>query len=146
MQIFSTPRGGHKVGVLAIFVHDGGGMGKRFAGAMLVSMLACSAASAADQSSGNYWKALCDQPQYDYACAYYINGLVDGLMRAVTETSLVSRGSASKVYGYCPPPTVTVGDMKDVFRQYLDANPKNRQYRGDTLALEAWRQKWPCPK
>lgn len=120
--------------------------GTRAGFALLALVLAGSCAAAEDQSSGNYWKALCDQPQYDYACAYYINGLVDGLMRGVTETSLVSRGTASKVYGYCPPSTVTVGDMKDVFKQYLNANPKNRQYRGDSLALEAWRQKWPCPK
>jgi hypothetical protein len=104
------------------------------------------AMAAPEQSSGNYWKALCDQPQYDYACAYYINGLVDGLMMGVTETSLVSRGTASKVYGYCPPSTVSVGDMKQVFMQYLNDNPKQRQYRGASLALEAWRRKWPCPR
>jgi hypothetical protein len=104
------------------------------------------ALGAEEQSSGNYWKALCDQPQYDYACAYYINGLVDGLMMGVTETSLVSRGTASKVYGYCPPATVSVGDMKQVFRKYLDEHPKERQYRGASLAVEAWRRAWPCPK
>lgn len=106
----------------------------------------CAVAAAEDQSSGNYWKALCDQPQYDYACAYYINGLVDGLMMGVTETSLVSRGTAPKVYGYCPPSTISVGDMKQVFRKYLDEHPKERQYRGASLALEAWRRAWPCPK
>jgi hypothetical protein len=104
------------------------------------------AATAAEQSSGNYWKALCDQPQYDYACAYYINGLVDGLMMGVTETSLVPPGTASKVYGYCPPSTTSVGDMKQVFRKYLDTHPRERQYRGASLALEAWRREWPCPK
>lgn len=104
------------------------------------------ATAAEEQSSGNYWKALCDQPQYDYACAYYINGLVDGLLMGVTETSLIPRSTANKVYGYCPPSTVSVGDMKMVFRKYLDDHPKERQYRGASLALEAWRLKWPCPK
>jgi hypothetical protein len=75
-----------------------------------------SAAAAEEQSSGNYWKALCDQPQYDYACAYYINGVVDGLMLGVTETSMISRSTANKVYGYCPPTTTSVGDMKPVSR------------------------------
>jgi hypothetical protein len=114
------------------------------AGAMLGWALAATAAE--DQSSGNYWKALCDQPQYDYACAYYINGLVDGMKMAVTETTLISRGTASKAFGYCPPSTVSVGDMKMVFRKYLDEHPKERQYRGASLALEAWRLAWPCPK
>jgi hypothetical protein len=105
-----------------------------------------SAAAAEEQSSGNYWKALCDQPQYDYACAYYINGVVDGLMLGVTETSMISRSTANKVYGYCPPTTTSVGDMKKVFRKYLDEHPNERQYRGASLALEAWRRAWPCPK
>lgn len=116
---------------------------KTLAAAMLLSSLP---ALAEDQSSGNYWKALCDLPQNDYACAYYINGLVDGLMMGVTETSLVTKGTSSKVYGYCPPTTVSVGDMKQVFRKYLDDHPRERQYRGASLALEAWRRAWPCPK
>jgi hypothetical protein len=122
-----------------------GTLARRLAIALFGCGLA-TAATAAEQSSGNYWKALCDLPENDYACAYYINGLVDGLMMGVTETSLVSRGTASKVYGYCPPSTTSVGDMKQVFRKYLDEHPKERQYRGASLALEAWRREWPCPK
>ena len=115
------------------------------AGLLLIAFN-CAPAAAEDLSSGNYWKALCDQPQYDYACAYYINGLVDGLMMGVTETSLVPRGTASKAYGYCPPAKTSVADMKQVFKKYLDDHPQERPYRGASLALEAWRLKWPCPK
>lgn len=103
-------------------------------------------AVAEDRASGNYWLGICKQPQYDYVCAYYITGLVDGLMMGVTETSLVPRGSASKVYGYCPPHTTSVGDMKKVFLKYLEEHPKQRQYTGASLALEAWKREWPCPK
>jgi hypothetical protein len=102
--------------------------------------------AAEDQSSGNYWLSLCGQKQNDYACAYYINGLVDGLTTAVTETSLVSRGDAHKVYGYCPPSTTSVGDMKAVFIKYLNDHPDNRKYTGSSLALDAWRKAWPCKK
>lgn len=109
--------------------------------------LVVGAANAAeDQSSGNYWLSLCAQKQNDYACAYYINGLVDGLMLGVTETSLVSRGDAHKVYGYCPPPNTSVGDMKEVFKKYLNDYPANRKYTGYSLALDAWRKAWPCKK
>ncbi|HSB97068.1 MAG TPA: Rap1a/Tai family immunity protein [Spongiibacteraceae bacterium] len=113
------------------------------AGVLLSSGVAM---AAEDQASGNYWKSLCEQAQNDYACAYYINGLVDGLTLAITETSLVTRGDAHKVYGYCPPASVSVGDMKQVFKKYLDDHPKNRQYTGASLALDAWRKAWPCPK
>ena len=111
-----------------------------------VLLLSAAASAAEDQSSGTYWLSLCGQKQNDYACAYYINGLVDGLTMAVTETSLVTRGDAHKVYGYCPPVSASVGDMKAVFIKYLNDHPENRKYTGASLALDAWRKAWPCNK
>jgi hypothetical protein len=114
--------------------------------ALFILLPGAAVSAAEDQSSGNYWLSLCQKKQNDYACAYYINGLIDGLTMAVTETSLVSRGDAHKVYGYCAPATVSVGDMKEVFKKYLNDHPENRKYTGASLALDAWRKAWPCKK
>jgi hypothetical protein len=104
------------------------------------------AAAMEDQSSGTYWKTVCDQPKYDDICGFYIYGLVDGLKLAVTDSSPTAVTGVSKVYGYCPPQKITVLDMKTAFKQYLKDHPEQLKYRGASLALEAWKRKWPCPK
>lgn len=106
----------------------------------------CAATAIEDQSSGTYWKMVCDQPKYDDMCGFYVYGLVDGLKLAVTDSSLTAVTGVSKVYGYCPPQKITVLDMKNAFKQYLQDHPENLKYRGASLALAAWKEKWPCPQ
>jgi hypothetical protein len=45
---------------------------------------------------------------------------------------------------HCPPSDVTAGQVRDMMRNYLTANPQERHNTGDTLILRVLKQAWPC--
>ena len=45
---------------------------------------------------------------------------------------------------HCPPATVTAGQLRDMVKNYLDANPQFRHYTADTIVMAVLKQAWPC--
>jgi hypothetical protein len=44
----------------------------------------------------------------------------------------------------CPPSGVTNGQVRDVVKSYLEANPGIRHKTADLLVTDALKQVWPC--
>jgi len=44
----------------------------------------------------------------------------------------------------CPPSGVTNGQVRDVVRSYIEANPSIRHKTADMLVTDALKQVWPC--
>jgi hypothetical protein len=45
---------------------------------------------------------------------------------------------------HCPPGNVTAGQVTDMVRNYLEANPDNRHNTADRLVGLVLRRAWPC--
>lgn len=44
----------------------------------------------------------------------------------------------------CPPANVTAGQVQDIVRQHLEANPASRHFTADSLIKNKLEQIWPC--
>ena len=47
---------------------------------------------------------------------------------------------------FCTPPTLTVGQAKDIVRIYLEINPNLRHTVAEALVVNALKQAYPCAK
>lgn len=47
---------------------------------------------------------------------------------------------------YCPPATVTAGQLNDMVRNYLQQNPAIRHFTGDLIVRRVIEDMWPCEK
>ena len=47
---------------------------------------------------------------------------------------------------FCTPPTITVGQTKDIVRIYLEINPTLRHLSAESLVVNALKQAYPCAK
>lgn len=47
---------------------------------------------------------------------------------------------------FCPPEGITVGQLYDMFKVYLEANPASRHLAGDLLLHRMLKATWPCKK
>ena len=45
----------------------------------------------------------------------------------------------------CSPQNITVGQLRDLVKDYLERNPAIRHYSADSLAVNIMKQTWPCP-
>jgi hypothetical protein len=67
-----------------------------------------------------------------------------GACEAMVETAMVfSPNMPADVRG-CPPPQGSVLESAKVLVRYLDNNPDRLEEAGITVALEAFRDAWPC--
>lgn len=67
----------------------------------------------------------------DRAHAYgYVSGIYDTM----------------KTYAFCPPSSVTVGQVNDMVQQFLETNPQHRSHAGDQIVVHVLRRAWPCKK
>lgn len=55
-------------------------------------------------------------------------------------------GVADTVRGalYCPPDSITVGQLGDMVKQHLADNPSERHKTADLLVVNLLRTTWPC--
>lgn len=68
---------------------------------------------------------------YDkFVAAGYVMGVYDSLNKIL----------------FCAPANVTLGQVTDMVKQYLEVNPSRRHFSADSLMSDALRQVWPCPK
>jgi hypothetical protein len=47
---------------------------------------------------------------------------------------------------FCPPSGVTVGQMRDMVKRQLEANPQSRHHLGAAHVAIALQDAWPCPR
>jgi Rap1a immunity proteins len=52
----------------------------------------------------------------------------------------------SVIRGYCAPNGITLGQVSDIFCQFLIANPAKRQISAIDLFNQALSNAWPCPE
>lgn len=82
------------------------------------------------------------------------NKLLDAFNKA--ETSNVdwgfTRGYVAGVYdantgvGFCPPATVSLGQVADMSKNYLENNPAVRHLSAEAIILYMLNKTWPCVK
>jgi hypothetical protein len=58
----------------------------------------------------------------------YVSGVADALTGTIT----------------CPPLTVSVGQVNDMVRALLEANPGDRHKSADVFVFTAMKAQWPC--
>lgn len=69
---------------------------------------------------------------------WYTQGYAQGYVIGAYDTG--------KNFLHCAPNGVTVGQVTDVIRAYLEANPTLRHHSGDYLVTQALSKAWPCGK
>ncbi len=92
-----------------------------------------------DLYTGNKLMDWCDETatvlQNTY-CAMYLSGIMDA------ESAFV--GWKVKTPHFCIPDGVSVNQVRQVFLQYMKAYPEDWHMSAGSLALNAFRQAWPC--
>jgi hypothetical protein len=46
----------------------------------------------------------------------------------------------------CPPDNITAGQVKDIIKQHLEANPARRHFTADSLIRNKLEEVWPCSR
>lgn len=91
--------------------------------------------------TGNELASRCSEgasPQDDAYCLGYFDGFVDG--------DLVGRYSAPRPIpaSFCPPSTITLGQVRNVVLRYLKENPAQTHKMALELVADALKQAFPC--
>jgi hypothetical protein len=95
----------------------------------LICLLLASGAAHAEFKDGNRLLAQIRGDSHDYVHAVgYIAGVADALHGAV----------------YCPPPTITAGQITDMVKQHLEASPSVRHLSADQHVTYVLKRAWPC--
>ena len=59
---------------------------------------------------------------------------------------IMGAADAFRGISFCPQENVTSGQLNDMVRKYLIANPDKRHYSGDSIVIHVISGNWPCPK
>jgi hypothetical protein len=98
--------------------------------ALLASlMFVCTSVSAQYQSGNDLHKDLNDSSAQS---KMYALGYIVGVTDSVLDIAV------------CIPAGVTQGQLQDVMKNYLHANPQNRDVAAHILVIAALAQHWPC--
>lgn len=113
----------------------------------VVAMTIACAASAQQFSWGNLLEANAAEAggQFYTGEELYRRGsdaFVIGYVAAVHDSDLTAKPIGER---YCVPRGATTGQMADVARKFLEANPAVRHQHAAHLLRQAWRAAWPCP-
>lgn len=86
------------------------------------------------------------------AHAEFYNG--NDLLSKMQSTETIERGlalgyvmgvfDATRSIAHCPPDGITAGQVRDMVRQYLEANPGSRHIVADVQVVHVLKQAWPC--
>jgi hypothetical protein len=92
-------------------------------------MFVCTSVSAQYQSGNDLYKDLnSSSAQLNMYALGYVIGVADSILNIAV----------------CIPPSVTQGQLQDVMKNYLHANPQNRDVSAHMLVIAALAQHWPC--
>jgi hypothetical protein len=59
---------------------------------------------------------------------------------------IMGAADAFRGISFCPQDNVTSGQLNDMVRRYLIANPDKRHYSADSIVIHVISGNWPCPK
>ena len=96
---------------------------------IILAALACGAAHAEFYSGNDLWERLNGTEGQKYLALGYVAGVSDALNNRVI----------------CMP-SATMGQTRDIVKQYLENNPSLRHYSADSLIYNALAPVWPCSK
>ncbi len=99
---------------------------------LLLAVLLCSSSAHAEFLTGNQLM------EHLKSENYWAQGYGTGYVIGAYDTG---KGTL-----HCAPKGVTVGQIADIARAYLEANPTMRHYSGDSLVQIALSNAWPCGK
>lgn len=103
-------------------------MKKLLAGLLFVPVIS----HAAFKTGNDLWMDMTSKDYFGLANSIgYITGVAD-----------TARG-----YLYCPPADgggITAGQMQDMVKNYLQANPQIRNFNADLIVINVLKQAWPC--
>ncbi len=90
--------------------------------------------------TGNDWHSICNNKKADRpgGCDTYVVGVVSGIKAQAAITSTKEP--------FCAPPKVSYQQYADIFFKYLDNHPEQRHELAVILALQSWRDAFPCSK
>ena len=111
----------------------------------LVALLVSGPAMAQNDSdpySGNYWHEQCSGTDLTgkALCIGYVRGLIEGLIGFAGGMYVKLDGAFHKMGSFYAPKSVTVGQYKDIFTNYLRDHPESRHRRAIMLFGEAVRE------
>ena len=96
---------------------------------LIITVALCATSAQAEFMDGN--KLLADMNgsgMRQMAAIGYIMGVADALTSVTV----------------CMPPTVTAGQVHDMVKNHLEANPQTRHLTGDSLISHVLTRVWPC--
>jgi hypothetical protein len=132
---------------------------------MLVALLLCATGARADYFDGNSLHTACQQNKP--AVMGYVAGMADrsddgywataeyrlalrfrpGLSEDQRNDLLNGIGAVTeRLQGYCAPKNATLGQIGEVFCNYIRDNPTERTESGSKLFTRAMKQFWPCAR
>lgn len=98
---------------------------------LFLGLLVCTSVAHAEFYSGNDLLEIMRGNEYQKLIALgYVSGVADALQNAVV----------------CIPATVTSGQVRDMVKANLEANPTSRHYSADSLISNHLTKVWPCAK
>lgn len=98
---------------------------------LILTVALCATSAQAEFVDGN--KLLADMNgsgMRQMAAIGYIMGVADALTSVTV----------------CMPPTVTAGQVHDMVKNHLEANPQTRHLTGDSLVSHVLTRVWPCQR
>lgn len=105
--------------------------------------------------TGNEIMKVCNEPSSNVTaynqCLYYLAGIADANKSLKNLTLLALQDKNPFVGGivggpFCAPLGITLGQLRQVFLNYMNADPQHWHYSAGTRALGAFENAWPCPK
>ena len=125
---------------------------------LAAAFLAASSCGATAQNlDGNTLLEACEAPETDglyFFCTGYILGIVEGIKWGASVTVVASgtkvetaelNGLTDFMLGYCSPPEAELRQHLDIVVNFLVTHPERRHESARGLALDAFREAFPCP-
>ncbi len=96
---------------------------------IIIAALVCGSAHAAFYTGNDLWERLNGTEAQKLIALGYIGGVADSL-----DSRIVCM------------PSVSLGQTRDVVKQYLENNPSVRHFSADSLIQNVLSSMWPCAK
>jgi Rap1a immunity proteins len=111
----------------------------------ITALAAHPACAAEDTRSGNYLLEACRLVAQDATVTYDQSFKVGICLGEIEAVSWFAPGQ-SDLLKSCPPPMAPMSQMAKVIVAYFDRHPSELHHVFLGLALDAFREAWPCPK
>jgi hypothetical protein len=106
--------------------------------AAIIGLTGPANAQSSDVYSANYVLPGCMEALGSAAPQSFASGYCVGIVRVIV--------NLGPIFGVCPPPTAPAGQAVRVVVAYINQNPARMHEAFELLAIEAFRNAWPCRK